>query len=556
MGELQTLYRLQRCFFGNMDVMLDPHTQNRYLCQCVSEQEMQEFDPATAKQFEDYMSRMKDLLGVEHILAPIRVSFKELKPRYILFDYPNSITVYERLQIRGKSFPEETVRSIVKQVVRFFFSSERFGGCHHHDLKLENLYYHDNVVLVGGLDMAEWGTEDSTRIAGSMCNLAPEVHQNLAEAGLKSQMNKYDRKSDIYSLGVLTIELLACRNLMNVQDDENPILSMFISERVSCNKMQAISSSLAKLKVTMKDQSFYSLLCSMLEPDPLDRCNFNFLYEYFGMMDKLKKSSSYSQDTLASDPRLEIFSDPSLMKVVHLRQLFFARLNHEYKIVQFLTYVSRHFWNLMLFDLRSLVENKAQISEIRLCLGQVSTALQLKAQALRRNIIRGVKLKLNIFIIDELDLYFRHPIFMSDRSYIINMMEFDQGTKVRRHLEDTQAFADLVLTELPQQTTMLKSYSSLKGSRAQKLTFLNQLLLRLHNKLAGLKLHAFGIMFEGHIKMLWDCCRDQTVFKFADSMKGLFKWDSYMSENYGDTLAKLVFKTFGLSDQITKSTIK
>lgn len=131
-------------------------------------------------QFEEFKKYGKTH-HVKHML-PFKEIIADGNQQCILYNYCNGHSLHDTLKKRGQAFEEEKVKEILKHVTKFFFESERHGGCLHHDLKLENIYVHRDQYYVGGLDLAEWGQHSSTRICGSGISSAPEIHQAVHEA--------------------------------------------------------------------------------------------------------------------------------------------------------------------------------------------------------------------------------------------------------------------------------------------------------------------------------------------------------------------------------------
>lgn len=68
-----------------------------------------------------------------------------------------------------------------------------------------------------------------------------------------------------------------------------------------------------------------------MEVNPKDRCNFTYLYEYFGITKCIDTEASI-ENMSQLQKRMSILCDPTILKVANIRRLYFSRLNHEYKI--------------------------------------------------------------------------------------------------------------------------------------------------------------------------------------------------------------------------------
>lgn len=589
LDHLQQLYRLQQCTFGQLDVMIDPKTTVRYLCHLIQEEEYKLLDKSFPGLFDQYMKVVREPPHCENMLVPLEYGISEDKTKYVIYPYCNGRTLYDTLEQAGKSFSEEVTKDMVSQIVRFFYSSERRGGCHHHDLKLENLFLHDKKVLVGGLLLSEWGNEFSTKLCGSICNMAPEVHEIMAEAPRFCQIRPYTRKADIYSIGLLTLELLTNGNIFGSTQEEEIIETMVLSDRLLYTKVKIVRSTLKSLKYSLKDQGFYRVLKTMLDPDPDLRCNFNFLYEYFGFR-KVPEPSKLSiqismggrgvpasadswvnsikpegstrpvskiededvddladDDAYGFDKYLDIFNDSSLLRVHMTRQLYFKRLNHEYYTIQFIMYASKHLWMMSTSELHQVELER----ELSLHMKLLSCAILTKSSMIRQNLLNSVRNNVNIFLIKEFDEYINHPVFKSDKSYINNFMESDFGANCLEFIQAAKDFLNISFEEYSKETEQLRLFDSFRGSKAERLDYLNSIISE-QSKLIENRMrrsHEYSFFFKNHLNsLIRDCRSEQEIFRFVDPFNGIFDWDQYISTNYNGYLTNLVFKSFSTSE--------
>lgn len=68
----------------------------------------------------------------------------------------------------------------------------------HRDVKLENIFLHDETIVVGDLGFAKMGVEETTTVLGTKYTMAPELKNH----------NPYNAKADLYSIGICYFILL------------------------------------------------------------------------------------------------------------------------------------------------------------------------------------------------------------------------------------------------------------------------------------------------------------------------------------------------------------
>ena len=191
--------------------------------------------PGYYKYFENELRILKDLHhpNIVH-LEDVK---KDDKYYYIVMEFVNggSLTdCLKKYQMKyGKSFPEEIVQYLMRQIVDAIkFIHKR--NIIHRDLKLDNIMVNfDNDNDKNNLNMMrakvkiiDFGfatklTPDKNNLAqtalGSPINMDPLILNVMAKKGKDLKQLGYDDKADIWSLGTICYELLIGKTVFNAE---------------------------------------------------------------------------------------------------------------------------------------------------------------------------------------------------------------------------------------------------------------------------------------------------------------------------------------------------
>ena len=155
---------------------------------------------------------------------------------YIVMEYINGGSLTDCLKQyqnknNGKSFPEEIVQYLMKQIVgaiRYIHSQNII----HRDLKLDNIMvsfnndYDKNSLnmLRATIKIIDFGfsiqltqSNLASSVLGSPINMDPAILNEMANRGKKVHHLGYDQKADIWSLGTICYEMLIGQAVFNAE---------------------------------------------------------------------------------------------------------------------------------------------------------------------------------------------------------------------------------------------------------------------------------------------------------------------------------------------------
>lgn len=118
---------------------------------------------------------------------------------YLVLDYCDKGDLESHLKkLRVKYLKENEAIMVIKQILKGFRELRKYDIVHR-DLKLSNIFLHEDRIKIGDFGMAKVGKRISGTTLGTPLNMAPECMQgNCSDVS----------KSDLWSLGVLFYQLL------------------------------------------------------------------------------------------------------------------------------------------------------------------------------------------------------------------------------------------------------------------------------------------------------------------------------------------------------------
>lgn len=535
----------QRCFFGSLYIAEDLKSAKRYFKQIISSEEFEQMDAALKMQFKCFKQHLCNSGPHELVYAGITETEAGTS---IYYEYCNGLTLFDRLARLGKGFDISDTFSTIKGVLAYFLYYEDKGGVFHHDVKLENIYIdHQSQIKIGGQDLAQFGGSLSGSISGCASYLAPEVFSAMRKlaCGERLENHSITLKAEIFSLGVLTLELLTGSTFKLTKNDptgKEPTNFLEYIHQVE-DIQQYAQNALESTGLFSLHAQFYSVIKSMLEPLPEKRCNFSYLYEFFGLRHQVKSmdliNTVQSSSSSVIGDKLGLLCDPTILMVAQLRKLYFMRVDHEFCLIQFLIYSSKEVWDLSNFNFGIECFDKELRNEFKI----ISCCLALRAMIYLDNLRSAVKVGVNLFSIKNFDQYTAHAIHWSDVDHILQNIQIEENSPVKTY------FA-LILGQLEDQFTKKKTYMErLKVylqphiSKSEKLYSLGEAAkLSIKGILAHSSLEILQILFEKFLRLIEDCFQEDSRFKFRHPSLGVFDWNSFLSERYPHMQAKVVLR--------------
>jgi serine/threonine protein kinase len=118
---------------------------------------------------------------------------------YLVINYCNKGDVESFLKRNKiKYLKEKEVVKILAQIRNGFIELRRYSVMHR-DLKLSNIFLHDETVIIGDFGFAKTGKDMTGTVLGTPLTMAPELIAGKAS---------YSSKADLWSLGVIVYQLL------------------------------------------------------------------------------------------------------------------------------------------------------------------------------------------------------------------------------------------------------------------------------------------------------------------------------------------------------------
>ena len=185
-------------------------------------------------QFE--IDNMRELSSHPNIVTIFDV-IKSQTHCYVVMEYCNGGSLEECLERYGKPFPIVIVQHFMRQIVsgvRFMHSKKIM----HRDIKLENILVNfkteedknklnllssDAKIIDFGLSKKLGTNEVAHTLVGSPINMDPRILQKFNKPEKIKQLEGYNEKADIWSLGTICYEMLTDQKLFNVDNIEELI---------------------------------------------------------------------------------------------------------------------------------------------------------------------------------------------------------------------------------------------------------------------------------------------------------------------------------------------
>ena len=511
-----------------MYIIEDSRTRKRYFRQSIYQHEIDNFDKSLLSQFNLFLSRKGQQPDIELRMLDI---VKADGSTHIIYEHCGNLTMHDLLASIGEPLGVPDTMSVVGQILRFYLCHE--SAAFHRDMKLENIYVTGQMVVkVGGLDVAVFGSAFSSQVVGTPFYMAPEVGRLLNTTKFDANAFRVTNKADIYSIGVMTLELLTGYSIKERECSHNDDQVALLLDEISYmdERQEKLEKLLSSTTLISVDPDLYRVIRMMIEPIPENRCSFNFLYEYFNLYShSSKKRLIHQNDGIMSQTfvdKLGVLCDPNVLKVAELRKLFFMRVDHEYCLIQFLIYGAKEIWDLGIFNFG---DDTLFDSRLRSELITISTCLALKAMMYLTNLKEALQQSFNLFFIKDLELYMNHQIFKKDVELIQQRIAIADDSPVKTFFNTIMQ----VLEHNPQQFSALAYYAMHGGSKTERQTLLddmsrNSILEIVHHP----GLEVLQVVFEKYLKLIEDCIHDKPTFKFRNPLKGIFCWSTYLSSSH------------------------
>ena len=191
---------------------------------------------------------------------------------YLVMDYINGGSLSDFLSEyklkTGKPFPQKAIQHFVKQIVQALIHIHS-KNIIHRDIKLDNILVNfpskddkENLdYSKGQIKIIDFGLSTQANLAksavGSPLYMDPIILEKYKKAGGMEKFKSYDKKADIWSLGVITYEMLTGENLFKAVNIDDLI--------------QKVEKGDYSLEVKNLTNEIISFLNCMLQKDPNKR---------------------------------------------------------------------------------------------------------------------------------------------------------------------------------------------------------------------------------------------------------------------------------------------
>jgi len=118
---------------------------------------------------------------------------------YLVINYCNKGDLESYLRKKKIKFLEENeALEVLRQIMNGFMELRKYKVMHR-DLKLSNIFLHNDKIVIGDFGLAKTGKEMSGTKLGTHLMMAPELIEGIRE---------YSSKTDLWSIGILFYQLL------------------------------------------------------------------------------------------------------------------------------------------------------------------------------------------------------------------------------------------------------------------------------------------------------------------------------------------------------------
>ena len=178
-----------------------PCTSSQFAVKCINKQKvtMSGHD----KTMEHLLTEIEVMSTVisENIIRLYDV-FQDQTNYYLILDYCNKGDFVNYMKERGIHYlAEQEAVFFLKQIKNAFFELRKHQVMHR-DVKLENLFIHNETLKLGDFGFSKIRQSRANSILGSKYTMAPEILLNIGKTA------KYDAKVDLWSVGCVFYEML------------------------------------------------------------------------------------------------------------------------------------------------------------------------------------------------------------------------------------------------------------------------------------------------------------------------------------------------------------
>ena len=195
--------------------------------------DMTKMNQAMLKYLDFEINIMRELSSHPNIITIFDV-IKSPSHCYVVMEYCNGGSLEECLEKYGQPFPIIIIQHFMRQIVsgvRFMHSKKIM----HRDIKLENILVNFKTeedknkfnLLASEVKIIDFGlskklgiNEVTYTIVGSPINMDPHILNKINKPEKIKQLEGYDEKADIWSLGTICYEMLTNEKLFNVDNIE------------------------------------------------------------------------------------------------------------------------------------------------------------------------------------------------------------------------------------------------------------------------------------------------------------------------------------------------
>lgn len=200
---------------------------------------------------------------------------------YLVINYCNGgdLESYMRKN-KIKFFNENEALKILKQIMNGFSELRKYNIIHR-DIKLSNIFIHDDTIIVGDFGFAKTGKEMTGTKLGTPLTMAPEIIEGSCY---------YSSKTDLWSLGVIFYQLLY---------GSPPFFGLSLSELAASIRGHTGSNLVLPTNPKISPMCA-SLLRQLLEEFPEKRISWSDFFQHQAFLEPQKKSAVESTATQES----------------------------------------------------------------------------------------------------------------------------------------------------------------------------------------------------------------------------------------------------------------